>query len=494
MAKFLIGCLDYSRRTGMPVFLQTLSRELIKRGHEVIITAPQVGLDAEIPQYTFNEIDTQPLDYSPDFLILNEPQSTWLLKKYPNTPAFNIIHSPRECDAPITDYCQVRKFIAVKQEDYDFCLSKGVPESKLRRINIPIDFDYFKPQFRYKNRWDIGSISTLDDLRRPMLLALIEQAKKGKKVLIAGYNHGALGDLDQYKHIKNLTIVAQEINDVRPYIAQCKQVAGILAGTITAEAWAMGKGTMVYDFKGNLITRSKEPPIERMDYNVKNVVDNFLNIVNEVEADIIIPHHNRKDMLAKLLPSIPKVGFNIIVADYGGWFAKNCNEGARRAITDNLIFCNDDIIIQYPQTLWSMLDNPVDLVGCATVFPDGRPQWYGLGLKYIDGKISYYMAETKAEALMPSGGFFRVKKDCFWNAGKPDYSGFDEEYINGGEDQDLSLCAMSKGATVDFCSIPVIHHLSQSEGRFKHCDVNEDRERKKWLDNIPRLRKIFDFI
>jgi hypothetical protein len=59
-------------------------------------------------------------------------------------------------------------------------------------------------------------------------------------------------------------------------------------------------------------------------------------------ASIIIPHHNRKDHLQKLLSRISSE-FEVIVSS-GGTFAENCNRGAKKATTNHFIFCNDDCL------------------------------------------------------------------------------------------------------------------------------------------------------
>lgn len=485
----LISCADFSRRTGMPIFIRTLSRELIAQGHQVAIVSPAIGLDDSIPSFLFKDIQSGAIPFEPDVLILNEPISETLLQYFPCTPAFNIIHSPRDCDAPIVGNMQVRRYLAVKDEDYLFCLSKGIPVEKIRRIRIPIDFKYFSKAKPEQVEFDIASISTIDAARKPMLLDLIDRARKGAKVLIAGFDFGALGDLSQYEDIKTLKIVSKEIDDVRPYIAQSKCVAGLLHGTITLEAWAMGKATMIYDWSGSVIKEYDSPPADCLKNDVKSVVKDFLDIVTEFEADIIIPHHNRADLLRRLLVSIPKVGFNVIVSKTGGSFSYNCNRGAVVALTDNLIFCNDDIVIRHIHSLWSLIDNPADIVGCETVYPDGRKQWIGIGMELREGKIAYCMAKSTDSAKFPSGGFFRIKKELFWRAGQPKYAGFSEEYFSGGEDQDLFLSALEKGAKISFCSIPVIHYLSSSEGRFACVQQNEETLRRNWLDDVARMEK-----
>ena len=61
-------------------------------------------------------------------------------------------------------------------------------------------------------------------------------------------------------------------------------------------------------------------------------------------ADIIIPHHDKHDLLNALLKGINHKRYNIIIVS-GGSFGENCNKGAKIAETDNLIFMNDDIEI-----------------------------------------------------------------------------------------------------------------------------------------------------
>jgi hypothetical protein len=67
----LIGADDFSRKTGMPYFILTLSRELIRRGHSIMIVAPQIGLvpAAEIPQRKY--VDFNADQFQPDIILLN---------------------------------------------------------------------------------------------------------------------------------------------------------------------------------------------------------------------------------------------------------------------------------------------------------------------------------------------------------------------------------------------------------------------------------------
>jgi galactitol-specific phosphotransferase system IIB component len=58
--------------------------------------------------------------------------------------------------------------------------------------------------------------------------------------------------------------------------------------------------------------------------------------------------------------------------------------------------------------------------------------------------------------------------------------GFDEGFVNGGEDGDLGLRALSTGLKIGWVDIPVTHYHSQSVGRLKFSKENQARLDEKW--------------
>lgn len=477
----------------MPMYIRTLSRELMRQGHEVMIVALEIGLAEGIPQSVFGYFTADNFP-NPDVLLLNEPESEQLMDMYPDVPAYQIIHSATKYDAPIKRWPQINRYISSRKQITDWILDQGIPAEKIIEIPLPVDFRNFKqigtkpyPKKTYK--YDIASISTIDELRLPMFRDLIERAKAGQEILIAGKDYGALGDLKQYEDVRHLTIIPDEVFDVRPLIAMSKRVAGIYNGLITLEAKIMGKQCLIYDETGKHRLESPSPALAR--HEVSNVVNHFMQLFTEIRADIIIPHHNRADLLAECLKSIPKLNFNVIVAKYGGSFSHNCNAGALQAKTDNLIFLNDDTIVNAP-ALWDMISRPEDVVGCRQHFTQpematGLADVIGITLRVNenDGRVQYWLTDKPEEAFYPSGAIFRIRKDLFWHLG-----GLDERFINGGEDQALFLKAISEGASISFCMIPIIHHLSQSEGRFKYCAENDTLLKNLWPDE--RLKEMFN--
>ena len=200
-------------------------------------------------------------------------------------------------------------------------------------------------------------------------------------------------------------------------------------------------------------------------------------------ADIIIPHHNRHDLLKNTLDAIPLDIFNIFIIA-GGSFARNCNLGARLAKTDNLIFMNDDIDPDIDQLIESC-NNNADLVGFSEVLPNQNNRMVK-GIGWSRNLASNLMSDQR-DVHIPSGFLFRAKKDAWKKLG-----GFDETFLNGAEDCDLGLRAVEMGMSIDYIiGDPIIHYHSQSEGRFDKVLDNKVYFQKLWPEE--RLKKVLGY-
>jgi len=200
-------------------------------------------------------------------------------------------------------------------------------------------------------------------------------------------------------------------------------------------------------------------------------------------ADIIIPHHNRHDLLKNTLDKLPLDIFNIFVVA-GGSFARNCNLGAKMAQTDNLVFMNDDIEPDVEQII-EACQNKADIVGFSEILPnEGGRIVRGIGWSK---NLKANLMENARDVHIPNGFLFRVKKKAWEKLG-----GFDENFINGAEDLDLGLRAREMGMTIDYIyKRPIVHYHSQSEGRFDNVSRNRDYFQKLWPEE--RLRKALGF-
>lgn len=198
------------------------------------------------------------------------------------------------------------------------------------------------------------------------------------------------------------------------------------------------------------------------------------------KADIIIPHHNRHDHLKNCLDSLKNDIFNIIIVS-GGSFAENCNNGAKIAKTKNLFFVNDDTLPKI-DILLKMLKSKADIVGVSQKIPShGIIHGIGFDAKTLKGMNVF----NESEVFLPCGFLFKIKRKCF-----EELKGFDEKFVNGGEDSDIFLRAIEKKMTIDFVFEPITHFHSQSEGRLKHSRQNQIIWEKRWTKK--RIKKILN--
>lgn len=471
----LIGCQDFTHLTGMPVFNYRLGRELVRMGCAVTIVAPTTGgsISRMATKAGIRVVNYQE-DHSGNYnaMLLSELWSECLLDEFPDTPAWYYCHSKYECDAPIPKAPQVRGYLAPREQVADHWWAEKKVECQI--VPIPIDFKEFKPKDIKHEGHHILVPCTFNNIREPMVDDLLKRARQDKKIKLVflGTDFGVLKK-------KKLPANAEHYpptSDVRKWMAWADEVAGIFVGTVTLEAWAMGKKCSVYDEKGKY--ELMEKPADLAQHDVRKVAERFLALFKQKWADIIIPHYDQTRLLAQTLKSIPLQNYNVIVVR-GGTFAENCNKGAKLAVTDNLIFANDDLVINR-QALWNLIDAPQELVGIRQFYPDGEPLCVGI---FINKWGNYELTNDPQKAMYPSGALFRIKKAVFEQVG-----GFNEGFRNGGEDQDLFLQVLEAGYRVGFAEGSVTHYCSQSTGRFDYIVENDELLHSLWTDR--RLRKV----
>lgn len=195
-------------------------------------------------------------------------------------------------------------------------------------------------------------------------------------------------------------------------------------------------------------------------------------------ADVIIAHWDRRDMLYQTLGSLPVAGLNVIVVR-GNTYSVSNNLGVKSAVTDNLIFCNDDMVIP-KETINELIASEADFAMARQFYPDGSPQH--CGIKWVDN--DFMVVTDPSEAQVPTAACYRIKREVFEKLG-----GFNERFINGGEDHDLFFKALEAGYNFEFVDTPVIHYCSQSSGRFDYEAENFKILRELWP--TEKLAKLF---
>ena len=169
-------------------------------------------------------------------------------------------------------------------------------------------------------------------------------------------------------------------------------------------------------------------------------------------------------------------------------FARACNQGAKAAQGDFVVFLNNDTL-PHPGWLKAMVgvaesDPKVGIVGAKLLYPEsekvqhaglvlhnGVPEHLHRGVDYRDPRV-----ETQCEMDMVTGACMLVRKELFEELG-----GFDEAYLNGVEDVDFCLRVREHGFKVVYCPHAVLDHWEgSSAGRFDSVNANLQRFKTKW--------------
>lgn len=164
-------------------------------------------------------------------------------------------------------------------------------------------------------------------------------------------------------------------------------------------------------------------------------------------------------------------------------FAKACNDGARGATSDVLLFLNVDC---EPRSDWlapllAAFDDPkVGIAGSKLVYPDGRIQHAGIEPYEAAGKLEFReIREERPAGFVPgvTGACMAVRRECFEECG-----GFDEGYWNGYDDVDLCLTATSLGWLIRYEPESVVMHHTSATGpeRWSRVAENVERLQTKW--------------
>jgi len=270
--RILLAGWDFENLTGGPMYNYNLAKGLTELGHDVICVGEKAG---GIIKEKLKEIgcNTYKLDEPEkwrgryDLIVISENIPKFL--DYATSDnIYNFCHSKHELDKPIDDV-RITGYLFPREQVKEHWKVNG------EIMPIPIDFSRFDRKVKPRDRYTIVCPATIDKLRKPMFLNLINRARTNLKidVWIVGKDHGGL---DGVRYPSNVRIF-NETSNPEKFIIQADEVAGIFVGTVTIEAWAANKKTSVYDELGDYTYIDKPSDFEK--YNYKNIAKDFLKLI-----------------------------------------------------------------------------------------------------------------------------------------------------------------------------------------------------------------------
>lgn len=230
-------------------------------------------------------------------------------------------------------------------------------------------------------------------------------------------------------------------------------------------------------------------PVYNQWHYTKKCIESIINNTSRT-YEIIVIDNGSTDYTKSGLKKYNEI--NIITNEKNLGYAKACNQGARKAKGDLLLFLNNDTIVtkDWVDKMVKCISSKPDIgvVGCKLLFPEtNKIQHAGVVLyNKIPGHIFYNepgsipQANIKKYYPAVTGACLLTLKNLY-----NDVNGFDENYVNGYEDVDYCLKAWETGYKVLYCPDTLIYHYgSVSENRHLLEKENLQYFIQKWKNKL----------
>lgn len=222
------------------------------------------------------------------------------------------------------------------------------------------------------------------------------------------------------------------------------------------------------------------------------------------EAEVIFVDNGSTDGTAGFLRELagsvaPPVTVLTNPANQG--FARACNQGARAARGEVVVFLNNDTVVHEnwlaPLAEELAAHPETGVAGSKLLYPDGTIQHAGVCVNRWNIPYHVFLGAPSDDPLVSERRAFRMVTGACMGVRRREFlalGGFDEGYVNGHEDVDLCLRYAEAGLRSVYRPDSVVTHFeSQSEGRMDHCRANTDRTLARWLDRLVQDDFNYDF-
>lgn len=210
------------------------------------------------------------------------------------------------------------------------------------------------------------------------------------------------------------------------------------------------------------------------------------------DVELIVVDDGSTDETARFLE---QAGVRAVRHDDSQGFAASCNDGARAASAEYLIFLNNDTVgeEQWVDALVSYAEanKQAGIVGARLLYPNGTIQHAGIVFGADSMPRHVYRGFPREHAAVSKPRRFQavtaacmlVKASLF-----EEIDGFDTEFTNGFDDVDLCLRAADRGGETHYCPKSVLVHL-EAATRGDDAELfrrNAERYLERWGDRVRR--------
>ncbi len=292
--------------TGVPTYYFYLVKGLIELGNKISIVSSHDTNSFYFKEYEklgvklYDRWDKSYINDKFDLGVISHKNNAYILDEV-NCLFINIVHSKYECERPIKHEKIIGR-LACRPDVIDSWKSYKF----YGFLQNPIDLQKFKTIENHTNT--ILSLSTIDNIRIPMILNLIYRAyEDNKKLIICGKDKIGFKESFPFMFSNSINFVEfkDETDKPEEIIAECDEIASLFEGRVALEGLAMGKKVSVYNENGEY--RMLENVDMRI-YDYKFVAENLLiyfedmKRVNKVE--IVVVRYNNKEIEDKCIETI----------------------------------------------------------------------------------------------------------------------------------------------------------------------------------------------
>jgi GT2 family glycosyltransferase len=220
-------------------------------------------------------------------------------------------------------------------------------------------------------------------------------------------------------------------------------------------------------------------------------------LADQPDVEVLVVNDASTDATADVLAGYSS-RLRVLTHEMNQGFAATCNDGAKAAIGEYLVFLNNDTIPR-PGWLGALVryaeKHPAAaVVGSKLLFPNDTIQHAGVVICQ-DGDARHIYAGFPVDhpAVNKSRRFQIVTAGCalFRRGPFEEVGGFDTAFFNGYEDVDICLRLGERGHEVHYCHECVLYHLeSVATDAMEHRLADARRNyllcRNRWADRVKR--------